>query len=309
MAEAFLTLPNLVKINDRNLADLDVPNFLNSAPAVRMLAATIASQDTLHKFLQYANPTAGFRTENDGREVQVSVDTLVTAVLTILDASFRTDLSLADGYKDGRDAWVNREGARHLDEAFFKVEQQIFQGTNSDPLGFDGFPDHATMDAAADAMVVDAGGAGVALQQSAYVVRSGPMDVEMILGRNGNIAIEPSSIQETAGTTGTFPAIYTPITAWYGLKIGSTVTSVVRIANIEPGTVELTDDLIYEAIGKFGAGRQPTHIFVHRTGLESLRKGRTATNTPGDPAPRPMFIEGIPVIPTDGISTTEAVLA
>ena len=86
------------------------------------------------------------------------------------------------------------------------------------------------------------------------------------------------------------------------------MTSAVRICNIQPGTNELTDDHIYQAIEKFGAGRQPTHIFMHRSALESLRKGRTATNPMGSPAPRMNEIEGIPVITTDGIMTNEAVV-
>ena len=309
MAEALFTLPQLITINDRNLADVEVPNFLNNSPFMRTNAATLASHDTLHKWLRYANPTVGFRQPNNGREVQVSVDTMVQTDCQIIDGSFRTDLALVREYnKGGQAGWLNRELARHLDAMMFRLEQQVFQGSGlsvAPALGFDGFPDETTLKTIAGGMVVSAGGSTASSQSSAYLVRSGAQDVEIIMGRSGDIYVGDPTVQEAAGidqgdgALGTFPAIYTPVTGWFALKIGSTVSSVVRIANIENS---FTDDMIFEGIAKFGTGRGPTHLYAGRKSLELLRSSRTATNSSGDPAGMPGTVGGVTIVPTDGIN-------
>ncbi len=325
MAESPITLPEIVTINDRNLADVDIPDFLNASPFMRTNAATIASHDTIHKWLIYQNPNVGFRAPNDGREVQSSTDTFQDTNCQILDASFRVDLALANSYrKGGASGFVNREAGRHLDAAFFKDEIQVFNGRatgeggsanisngvgtgQGDDTGFDGLPNYVTMATLAGGMVVNAGGATDLT--SIYVVRSGAQDVEIITGRDGDISIGDTNVQETAGATGTYPALYTPITAWYALKVGSTVTSCVRIANIDAGSNTVTDAMIYSAIEKFGAGRQPTHIYMNRRSLEQLRASRTATNVTGAPAPRPTSVEGFPIVVTDGLTNAETAVA
>ncbi|MCH8046158.1 MAG: hypothetical protein IID44_20795 [Planctomycetes bacterium] len=115
-------------------------------------------------------------------------------------------------------------------------------------------------------------------------------------------------MQEIAGSsTGFLPGYYTPITTHLGLAIGSAV-SVGRIANLtEDSGKGLTDDLIYESLETFPAGRQPNIIAMSRRSLRQLRNSRTATNATGAPAPRPTEVEGIPIIVTDGINNVEAI--
>lgn len=327
MAESPLTLPELITINDRNLADVDIPDFLNSSPFMRTNAATVASHDTIHKYLLYQNPTVGFRTVNDGNEVQSSTDESSFLACQIINASFRIDKDLAESFRKGGAAgMINREASRHLDAAFFKNEMQVFNGRataaagggdveqftgpgtgQGDAAGFNGLPNFTPCGALAGAMVVNA--AGTDNRTSVWLVRSGMFDCEIVTGRSGNISIGATNIQETAGsTTGTYPAYYTPVSAWYALKPGSNVTSVARICNVDvtgaTGTA-LSDDLIYSAMKLFGAGRQPTHIYMSRGAQEALRASRTATNGTGSPAPRPTDVEGVPVIPTDGITDVE----
>ena len=307
MAEAVATLANMVLINDRNLSEIEIPNFFSNSPFMRTNAATTASYDTKHRWIRHADPAVAARAVNDGREVQKSVDTMVEIDLKILDGSFRVDRELVREYhRGGQAGWLNRELARHLNAMMFHSEKQVFRGTANDSLYFSGFPNVTELATIGGGGVISAGGSTASSQTSAYVVRSGSMDVEIVTGYSGSIAVGEPTIQETTGaTTGTFPAIYVAVGGWYGLKVGSTVTSVKRIANIESS---FTDDHIYAAIKEFDSGRQPTHIYCSRKALELLRSSRTATNISGDPAGRPTTIEGIPIIPTDGISVTEAVV-
>ena len=79
MADSFLTLADLVKINDMNLADLEVTDLLNMSPVLAMLPANPASNGTTHKYTkEITAPVVGFRAVNDGRENSKSADELVT---------------------------------------------------------------------------------------------------------------------------------------------------------------------------------------------------------------------------------------
>ena len=137
----------------------------------------------------------------------------------------------------------------------------------------------------------------------------GEGDVQLLWGQDGEISIGDRQIVERAGSsTGRFPAFYHPIVSWCGLKIGSTY-SVARVANLtEDSGKGLTDDLIYDALSKFPASRQPNVIVMNRRSLEQLRSSRTATNATGAPAARPADVDGYPIIVTDAIGNTETLL-
>lgn len=314
MAHDPMPLADLVKINDMNVSDIDVSDLLKDAPFISALAADTASNGTDHKYLKETGaPVVGFRAVNDGRDHDHSDDTLVTINLKILDASFHVDKAVADAYtKGGPDAWVAREGRRHLRAAFKKGETQLLYGTGSDSDGFTGLSDASTIDGASDAMVVDAGGTTANTQTSVYLVRSvDPMtDVTLIVGQNGNIEIGDRYEQMMPGTTGHFPAYVTSMYAWLALQLGS-IYSVGRICNLHASDsgAQLDDDKIADAISKFPEERQPTHLVMNRQSRKQLQQSRTATSTTGAPAPFPTESFGIPIISTSSVVNTEAVVA
>ena len=329
---ADLTLSELVTINDRNLQDVDIPCFMNTSPFMRTNQAVIASHDTIHKWLVYDNPDAGFRDVNTGRTLNTSVDSFNHTNCKILDASFQIDLALAQSYaKGGSAGWVNREASRALDSAFFKAETQVFNGTatgatgdsddwadspgtgDGDNDGFYGLPNYFGSLSQTNG-VVNAGGS-TALT-SVWLVRSAATDVEIITGRSGDISMGDTTIQRMADAISpaitSYPTLYTPIHAWYALKVSSPGSgsgsrpSCVRICNVDAGSNTVTDDLIFSALEKFGVGYQPTHIYMNRRSREQLRSSRTATNGTGSPAPLPTEVGGLPVVVTDGITNSEA---
>ena len=109
MADSFLTLADLAKVNDQNNADYGISDLLDEAPVLRTMAAEPTDGDT-HKYLkQTGAPTVGFRTVNDGRENTKSADTEVTVTLKLLDCSFVVDKAIADQYRFGASAYIGRE--------------------------------------------------------------------------------------------------------------------------------------------------------------------------------------------------------
>lgn len=310
MAQNPAPLSELIKINDQNLSDVEgISDLLQDSPLLNALVADFASNGTQHKYLkETAAPVVGFRSINDGRDQGHSEDTKVSLDLALLDCSYHVDQMYADEYRYGAEAWLARESQRALQAGFFKAEQQLIYGTGADADGFTGLADASTINGAADPMVVNAGGSSDA--SSVYLIRSVPAltDVTLITGNDGNISIGDTYQQMMDGsTTGIFNAYVTPVSAYLGLQIGS-IYSVGRICNLDASANSLTDDMISDAISRFPAARQPTHLAMNRRSLQQLQASRTATNPTGAPADFPQSAFGLPIVVTDAITDTETVL-
>ncbi len=310
MADDFLTLTELAQLNDQNVMDLGISDLLDEAPLLARLAAEPTDGNT-HKYLkQTGAPTVGFRSVNTGRETDKSTDTEVTVTLKLLDASLQIDKALADQYRRGPMAYVAREARRHLRAAFSHAEQTILYGTGFDADGFAGLADNAGLNALADEMVIDGDGADTADEQSSvWAIRTGSdlRDMVLVSGMNGEIKIDETIVQFIADVAngGRFPAYCTPIFSWLGVQIGG-ARSVGRLCNIEGN---LTDDKISDLLSLFPANRGPNILAMNRTSLKALQQSRTATNATGAPAPFPTEAFGVPIVVTDSITQTEAVVA
>lgn len=308
MPESFNTLAGLVQLNDKNLADLQVTDLLDEAPLLKVLFAQVASNGTLHKYLkQTTASSAAFRAPLNGLVKTASADTLVTDTMKLIDGSFDTDVALADAFKGGRDAWLQHELIRTLKQVMAQLERQVIYGVGADANGFAGLHDDAQLDAIADDMVIEcaAPGAGVTLQTSVYFLRTGKDDVSFILGNEGRFVVEdePTIIQKAGADSGFYPALYVPVTGWGGLQIGG-VYSAGRVCNIQTA---LTDTDIANGLAMFPASKPANLIVMNRKARTLLRNSRTATNPTGQEATLPNTFDGIPIITTDQVKSTEAV--
>lgn len=311
MANVYTTLADLVKINDMNLADLDVSDLLQGAPLFAALAADVASNGTEHKYLKETGaPVVGFRAANDGRENKASADTLVTITLKILDASNAVDLALANGYRKGPEAYIARETRRHLKAAFAAAEAQLISGVAADANGFVGLCDAATIDAKTDPMVIDATGSTVGAGSSVIAIRTNAdgNDCTLITGNDGEISIGDSVVNRLPGATGFYPAYFTPVSGWLGLQIGSAY-SVGRICNLTAQAGKtLTDALISQLLALFPVGKEPNLLVMSRRSRQQLQASRTATTATGSPAPIPEESFGVRIVTTDGMPNTQTIL-
>lgn len=317
MPDTFNTLAQLITVNDKNAVDLGVTDIFNDAPVLRAVAATPASNGTLHKYLKESGaPTVGFRAVNTGIANSGSTDTLVTATLALLDASFHCDKAIADSYKGGPDSYIAREALRHLKQALFVAEKQVIGGTiGGSAGGFSGIANVITTKT--HDYAVNAAGTTASTGSSVYLVRTANdgSDLQVVIGNDGQVKIDDTVVttiseeDEYGVTTGRFTAYHTPIMGYMGLQYGG-VAAVVRICNLtEDSGKGLTDLLLADALAKFPASRQPNQIWMNRRSLKQLQKSRTATNATGAPAPRPTEYEGIPIIVTDAITSTETLLS
>lgn len=311
MADDPLTLADFVA-DAFDLSPQQVTDLSLGAPVLMSLPMEPSSNGTSHKYPKETGaPVVGFRAVNAGRDVDSSVDSVVSVDLKILDFSWWVDKALADAWRRGKDNLVAREGFRHLKSAFFEYEKQIIYGTGNAAAGFAGLAQNAAFDAAADALVVNAGGTTVSTGSSVWLYTARPDAMAAVMIEENPMELGETIVQDMieAGTTKHFPVYYTPGTSWVGLQIGGAY-DVVRIANLtEDSGKGLTDALIYTALGLFPGGRVPTHIGMNRRSLKQLRASRTATNATGAPAPIPREVEGIPIVVTEAILSTETLLA
>lgn len=314
MANAFLNLTDLAKINTMDIADRDISDLLDEAPLLSQLPADYASNGTTHKYVkQTGAPTVGFRAANAGKENKKSADTSVSEDLKYLDASFYVDVAVADAYKGGQEAYMAREAARHLKAAFSEYEQQIFYGTGNDSDGFNGLADASNLDDSDDAQVVDAAGTTAGTGSSVWAIRAtGDLNnMVSILGNDGAIElgeITEQVINDPTDVSKTLNVYAMKVAAWVGMQIGG-LYSVARLANLtEDSGKTLTDDLLAETLALFPSNRGPTHWSMSRRSLFQLRASRTATNATGAPAPIPVEAFDIPIVVTDSVIDTETLL-
>jgi len=318
MANAINTLAGLIVFNDRNNDGIEVSNLLDDSPLMQQIYAKVASNGTQHKYVRQTVASASaFRAVNTGLAKTYSQDEQVTDTLKYLDGSFYVDVAIADAYKDGPEAYIQKELMRTMRQRMFGLEQQVLLGVNADANGFVGLMDDTQLDAIADTMVVAPANPGASsANTSVYMIRHGDEDCSVVLGNNGEIVVGDTVTQlvyqDPTANANSYAAYYTPVGAYAGFQLGGAY-SAARLCNVNTATATatnaLTDDDIYGALSLFPAGRQPNAIVMNRTALRLLRNSRTAVNATGAPAPRPTEVEGIPIIVTDAITSAEATLS
>jgi hypothetical protein len=322
MADDFHAIADLIG-DAHDLAPIEVSDLLKTSPLLAALMLEPSSNGTVHKYTkETAAPVVGFRSANAGRDMDSSEDTAVSVDLKLLDYTWAVDVAVADAWRKGREAYIAREGARHLRAALMKFEKQLINGqigasdiagASGDAAGFTGFRDAGGINALADTMVVNGGSIVADVNSSVYAVR---LAVDGVCGvykgdglpvNLGETRVVPWTVN--AGTDNkTFPAYYTPACTWLALQIGGAF-DMGRIVNLNATVATLTDDLIAQLLAKFPIGYGPTHLIMSRRSLRQLQDSRTATTTNGAPAPFPQESFGVPIIVSDAVSDTEELVA
>jgi hypothetical protein len=296
-----------------DVARTSTSNLLEQSPLVaRMSITDTADGSSTHKYNTYTGAPTGFwRAENAARDYDSSIDTVVTSTCKILDFSWKADKAVADTWRDGPEAYVAREGMRHLQAAMFDLEQQIIYGTTSpgDSAGFTGLLNSTDLDALADDMVVTATGSTASTQTSVYGLRLGDDHVKLV-SPAGTLQLGDTNVQESTvdGSTGGYPVYYTPAAMFIAVQIGGKY-SAGRIANLHASdsNANLDDDLLSTLWSQFPAGGKPDVWVMNSQSYRQLQQSRTATSPTGTEAPYPERAFGAEIIVTDALTTTEAV--
>lgn len=304
------TLSDIVLLNDENLKDSGFSEILDGAPLIAVLAAVESTNGNVHKYLRLiANPTVGFIDAVTGRAHSKAGYEEVTDTLKTLDASFSSVKAIAMAYVKGASAFVERELKQHLRAYLVAFEKQLLNGqAEGDSAGFVGLAD--TLNYLGIPMVVDGGGTTADKQSSCYFIRNNTED-GVAPSAHPRIDVGETTEQKIAdGSDGWIPGLYTPVLGWLGVQLGSSLAAG-RIANLNDAddSKGLNDTLLSKMLEAFPSDKPPTHIVMNRKQLGALQRSRTATNPTGAEAPRPTHYEMIPIVVTDSLKSTEAVVA
>lgn len=320
MADTLTTLAELVRFNSLDVNPAEITDILNKAPVLAALHAMQSSNGTTHKFnVETTAPVIGFRAVNAGADYTASISTQTSIDLKYIDSKIIEDVALCNAYRGGAQAFMATRLRRQLREALFVLEKQFFNGTvGGSASGFLGLADSANYDGASDALVINAAGTTAATGSSVWFLRSTPDDSSVALVGAGDAQLASPNINFTVGdifqsvvagsNSKSMVAYAQDCGGHLGVQIGSKY-AVARIANLtEDSGKGLTDTLLARALALFPVGDQPTHICMNRRSLRQLQTSRTTYNPTGMPAPRPTEYEGIPIVVTDAITSTEALL-
>lgn len=298
---------------------LDIVKRRGSDPLVGLIDETIKNSPELErgfartiKTLQFKTrvrtslPAVGFRLPNQGVDAtKGSVEPrLVECYLT--SPRWEADKAVADADEDGPELYISDEGVAMVTAVMNMLCSQFYYGTASD--GANGFPGlNAALDAS---MITDATGNSANAASGVYLVRWGRQDTGWVWGLDGALSLSDVKEVQILGQNNKMLTAYLQEIDNFrpGLMVGKK-WSVGKIKNLTTqGGKGLTDALLYKALTMFPSKQPPDEIYLSRRSLEQLRASRTATNATGSPAPNPTEFEGIPLVPTDSIKDTEAIV-
>jgi len=315
MADATTTLAAVLNMGDANVG-FTVSDLLQGVPLLNALAAVPSTHGHTHKYLrETAAAGAAFRAVGAGVANAGGSVELTTVTLKFLDASWERDVALAKAMSTGKggvDAYVSGETMRSTKAGLVAIEKQVIYGDQSpgSTAGFAGL-----VDAIDASMRVNGTGSTAATQTSVYAIRSGPEAVAVVYNGDNNGTIEVSEAYKVRGVDGSdnpLTLLRCDIDGYLGFQAGNKF-NIGRLANIHPtdgsGAARLDDDKLAALLAKFPVDNKPTHWAMNRDALEMLRQSRTATNATGAPAPTPTEAFGIPIVVTDTIISTEAVVS
>lgn len=263
-----------------------------------------------------SNSTGSFRKANAGTVDITETSEERTFECFTAEPRIEEDVTVADRYEKGPQAWLEGKSARVLKLEMLAWAQQMYYGSGNNANGFPGLIQSYD----ATNMVVDAAGTTATTGSSVWFLRvaaAGDLaddGVRWRFGNNGAMNFMPvgkyPSI-DPADSTKKLIKYWTAFNAYPGFQ----VQSLLRVGRIKKLTADaghtLTDALLNQMLAKFKVGYGPNLILMTLRSNQQLQASRTATNPTGAQAPWPNSILGvdgqeIPIRVTEALTNTES---
>jgi hypothetical protein len=312
-----LTLLDVAKQNSSDQVVGLVEENLSSAPEVNMFPVRTIEGTGYKTLVRSGLPTVDFIAASAGIANSKSTFENKYFECGILGGRVEIWKTILDSPENGPASDLRAiEASGVMEAAIRKVGRQIFYGTTAlgSAKGFAGLVSFVHAD-----LIHDATGASANTGSSVYMVKFGPQNVQLIMGRNGTMSLSDfrvESLTDADGNKG--PGEVADLASYIGLQSASK-NSVVRIKNLTAeNNKTLTDAMLSAALNKFPAGIVPDVIFMSRRSRQQLQAARAALvalrgqakNDIGGSmayAPTPTDFEGIPIVATDSILDTEPI--
>lgn len=315
MAYEYLTLLDIAKSNGSDRTIGLIEENLNAAPELEVLPARTIKGTAFKTLVRTGYPSTGFRSANEGVEPKKSTYVNKTFETFYYDGQMEVDNMVASADEQGIAHALAMEEDGH-GRAFLLVGgKQVWYGINGggDAKGFPG-----AQEIVDSSLVVDATGTTNNTASSIYAVVAAPKFMEVILGNETILTVDEWRKQTITRSSKELTAWKNSLEGYIGCAWYSKY-AVGRIKNVTADSGKgATDSLLADLFAAFPVGVKPTHIFMSRRSRKQLQKSRTVTlqgNASGNPkgnqgliAPVPTEYDGVPIIATDSILDTEAVV-
>lgn len=313
------TLLDIAKANGRDAVVGLIEEAVKTHPELQMGSARTIKGRMYKTLVRVAlgQTTGGFRAANTGVNATKSTYENRTVETFILEARMEADKAVADSSEDGPRGYLAMEASGVIEGEMQGLGKQFYygNGTGGNANGFPGLMQgHDTAN-----MVVDAGGTTANTGSSAWAVKFGPQDVRWVWGENGSLALTDVKVETLLDADNKKYTGYTSsLLAYPGLQIGS-LRSVVRAKKLtEDAGKGMTDAILARMVylmENSGNGRPDVILLAPRSRYQ-LQLSRTPVlqagangNVPGNVgaiAATPTEYEGIPILTSQSISTTES---
>jgi hypothetical protein len=310
-----LTMLDLAKKHGTDPVVGLIEEVQQSAPEIATLGARLIPGTEYSALLRTALPGTGFRNANEGHTSTKSTFDRKVVQCFIHGGVLEVDRAVANADPDGPEAVQAIEAAGMLENAFQQIGSQLYYGITNDAKGFPGLL--AMYDTTYE---VDATGSTPSTGSSVWAVRLNPRDgVQFVLGRN--TPLDMGDWMEAIATLADgkkLPVYQNHLTTWVGVQALSKY-SAGRIKNLTAQTDKgLTDSLIAQLLAKFPVGHKPDVLFMNRRSALQLQLSRTVGIQIGSGqkaigveqliGPTPTEAQGLPIVVTDSILNTEAIV-
>lgn len=322
---ANLTLLDIAKLNGSRKEIGLIESVMDSAPELKLFPARTIAGTGYTTVDRHALPTVGFTKANEGIAPSKSKFKTRRVECFPFRGAINADKLVADAYEDGAPAYQALEAAGVMKAAAIEIGQQVYYGIDNDADGFPGLQaiNTAHVDGGSG-LRISAGGTTASTGSSVYALKFGPEGVMMVWGGNSRsgLALAPFREQSvTDANAGQYTAYVSELGAWAGLQCVHPF-AVGRICNLTADSGKgLTDALLAELVASFPVGFVPDVLLMSRRSRRQLQASRASvvalqgngkTGTLGGGSayvPTPTDFEGIPIVATDSIVNTEALVA
>lgn len=303
---------DLAKMNGSDVVVGLIEENLNAAPEISVLPARQVKGTSFKTLVRTAYPTTAFRQVNQGQEPTKSTYVNKLFELYYYDGQMEVDNAVATADEQGVDHALAIEADGHGRAFLLTAGKQVWYGLNADANGFPGA--HEIVDSS---LLVDATGTTATTASSVYAVVAAPKFMEVIPGNNTVLTTGQWRMQSITRSSKEMTAWKNSLEGWIGVAWYSKYACG-RIKNLTADTGKgLSDSLLAKLLSQFPVGVKPTHFFMNRRSRYQLQISRTVTlfgqaNTKvsgalGNIAPVPTEYDGVPIIATDSITSTEAI--
>lgn len=306
------TLLDIAKLNGNDAIVGLIEENLAAAPEFSVIPARTIRGTSYTTGIRTAYPSVGFRAANEGQDASKSTFIKKLIECYILGGIIKVDKAVAMAYEDGAAAWQAIEANGFMRQAMIELGSQFYYGTAVDDKGFPGL--QSLVDSS---LVVDAGGTTDSTASSVYAVATGSQGVQFVVGNGGDMTLSDWR-EETLldSNSKEYGGLVADMAVWVGLQcVNKNAVGRLKDATADSGK-GVTDAKIAELLSKFPVGNMPNILLMNRRSAYQLQVSRSVTiqafgsQKPGGNlqivGPMPIESNGVPIVVTDSIVSTEA---